>query len=156
MLSGFSQFDTTGKLPECNDKKMATDLFQRFEQISYTNKDDWLSQCPQPCKQNYYTLNTASYDPTITLDDQTLNSTFFLGLAYDTFITERETEKLYYDTFDILALVGGNLGLFLGFSCFSSLLTVTELLSNIPNALKNIQQRLRTLQSSWTAHFINI
>ncbi len=49
-------------------------------------------------------------------------SSVALYLMYDKFIIEEHVETLVYDTASFLAQAGGNLGLFLGFSCLSVLL----------------------------------
>ena len=43
-----------------------------------------------------------------------------IAIAYSTLVVEESTERLVYDFENLLTAIGGNLGLFLGFSCFSS------------------------------------
>ena len=49
-------------------------------------------------------------------------------MIYNDFIIEREMETLIYDTGTFFTQVGGNLGLFLGFSCFSLLIGTIDLM----------------------------
>jgi hypothetical protein len=44
---------------------------------------------------------------------------YFISLKYETFNVEEHVESLIYDAGSFLVSVGGNLGLFLGFSCLS-------------------------------------
>ena len=46
----------------------------------------------------------------------------YFSIGYESFIIEVSIETLLYDIGSFLAAVGGNLGLFLGFSCLSVLL----------------------------------
>jgi hypothetical protein len=48
-----------------------------------------------------------------------IENSFSLAIAYNTLIVEERVETLVYDVGSFLAAVGGNLGLFLGFSCLS-------------------------------------
>jgi hypothetical protein len=52
-----------------------------------------------------------------------------LVLAYDTFSVEEHFETLVFDIGSLLAAAGGNLGLFLGFSCLSLLLSCLDYLA---------------------------
>ena len=47
--------------------------------------------------------------------------------------TEVRTETLVYDTVNFLSAIGGNLGLFVGFSCLSVVFTLIDLFSPILN-----------------------
>ena len=56
------------------------------------------------------------------------NSFVFLSIGYENFNTELHFETLIYDTGNFLTQIGGNLGLFLGISCFSALAALTKFL----------------------------
>lgn len=43
-------------------------------------------------------------------------------------MTETKTDKVLVDLGALISAVGGNLGLFLGFSCFATLLKVLDLI----------------------------
>ena len=49
-----------------------------------------------------------------------------LQLAYETLAVEERIETLVYDVGSLLSAIGGNLGLFLGFSCFTMLLGILK------------------------------
>ena len=48
-------------------------------------------------------------------------------LRHETLAIEEHVETLLYDTGNFLAQIGGNLGLFLGCSCYSLLLAITTI-----------------------------
>ena len=54
-----------------------------------------------------------------------LMSWLFLS-PYKDFVIEEQIETLVYDAGNFLAAVGGNLGLFLGFSCLTMLLGIVK------------------------------
>jgi hypothetical protein len=51
-------------------------------------------------------------------------------LAYATLSVEEQTETLVFDIGSLLAAAGGNLGLFLGFSCLSLLFSCLDYLAS--------------------------
>ena len=50
-----------------------------------------------------------------------------LSLSYESLIVEEHIETLVYDAGSFLSAIGGNLGLFLGFSCLTMLLGILKL-----------------------------
>jgi len=60
------------------------------------------------------------------LDSDTLEENLYLYFEYITTQTEEEVETYIYDNENFLTALGGNLGLFLGFSCLSVLLKLLE------------------------------
>lgn len=50
-----------------------------------------------------------------------------LSLSYESLIVEERIESLVYDAGSFLSAIGGNLGLFLGFSCLTMLLGILKL-----------------------------
>ena len=55
-----------------------------------------------------------------------LNEFAQLLKVYSSMLIEEQTETLVYDVVNMLSSVGGNLGLFLGLSCFSCLMYLLE------------------------------
>jgi hypothetical protein len=51
-------------------------------------------------------------------------------LTYATLSVEEQTETLVFDIGSLLAAAGGNLGLFLGFSCLSLLFSLLDYLAS--------------------------
>ena len=59
-----------------------------------------------------------------------LDNFYFFILSFDTFNIEEHIESLVYDASSFLVSVGGNLGLFLGFSCLSVLFGLIGICKN--------------------------
>ena len=125
-FSGLSQFMTHDAFGGCQDSTLAEIAHKELEKILFTDNDYWLSQCPLPCRQIYYTLNTVNFHVT-----SITNAAFMLGMTYENFAVEKAIEKLAYDVGDLLAQVGGTLGLTLGFSCLSCLIAVIDCLKKL-------------------------
>ena len=118
-------------LPECKSKKNALSTLQVF-----TNHiDDYLSKtsefgCPIPCKQKsfkykleYFSKNTwIEYDDENPLD----NDVFDLQVFFKSMNIEEKTETFVYDIGNFLTAAGGNLGLFMGFSCLSVMIALID------------------------------
>lgn len=49
-------------------------------------------------------------------------------LYYESLMTETKTDKVLVDIGVLVSAVGGNLGLFLGFSCFATLSKILDLI----------------------------
>jgi hypothetical protein len=49
-----------------------------------------------------------------------------IAMSYSSLLVEERTETIIYDLECLLTSLGGNLGLFLGFSCFSTLVGVLK------------------------------
>ena len=58
------------------------------------------------------------------------SNNFDLYYSFETMDTEERMETLTYDLGNFLVAAGGNLGLFLGFSCFSLMVTFIEYLNH--------------------------
>jgi len=54
-------------------------------------------------------------------DNDAVSSTFGLFICWETMLVEEIVEALVYDEMNFITAIGGNLGLLLGFSCFSLL-----------------------------------
>jgi hypothetical protein len=86
--------------------------------------------CPLPCERNYYNHNlnhvheNAGTNEPLSFDEG--NTYFYIFFYYNTFIIEQHIETLIYDVGGFLSAAGGNLGLCLGFSCLSVLLTFSQ------------------------------
>ena len=59
------------------------------------------------------------------------DSTLFFSIGYESFEIEVNVEILIYDIGSFLAAVGGNLGLFLGFSCLSLLFVLMKTFNHL-------------------------
>ena len=113
-------------LKECGDessarkvKKLMTDIVSMF----VANRDDY--GCPLPCQQTTFTTKKR-YVHTNVLEDNLLgqnhSNSFLVEIYSNKGVVEESEEMLIYDFGNFVAAAGGNLGLFLGFSCLSVLL----------------------------------
>jgi len=59
-------------------------------------------------------------------DIKNLNDSFYFSFNLESFMVEERVEALVYDEVNFIAAAGGNLGLFLGFSCFSVLIALMK------------------------------
>jgi hypothetical protein len=114
-------------LEECLDFDSARQTLQTYNIISYAYLKMTNSQCPIPCKYKTYETNVRHYHKTSWVDLKDHESDqFYLALAYSTLNVEQKTETLVYDFGTMLTAAGGNLGLFLGFSCLTFLLDIID------------------------------
>jgi len=72
-----------------------------------------------------------------------MNNYYALVIYYETFDVEEHVESLVYDAGNFLISVGGNLGLFLGFSCLSVLFALINVLKNNWRKWKKIYLTLK-------------
>ena len=110
----------------CQDNATAIKSVGKLMSIAYTDeKDVWLSACPVPCRQIRYDANIRYFhkssflEPTNSYGNNFSATCILLSISYETLLTEDHEESLVYDLTNFLAAAGGNLGLFLGFSCMS-------------------------------------
>ena len=79
--------------------------------------------CPLPCTQKSYNYNLGYFSKYSWLDpekpDLFEDENFKFVMFFGSLDTEESTETLVYDFTNFLTAAGGNLGLFMGFSCFS-------------------------------------
>ena len=124
------------KLPECNSREKALSTFETFT----SHIDDYLSRtsefgCPIPCKQKSfkYDLEYFSKNNYIEPDKENSldNDTFKLIVFFKTMNIEAKKETYIYDVGNFLTAAGGNLGLFMGFSCLSLMFSLIDRLSHL-------------------------
>ena len=122
-LSTLEVLDTTGiKIEECSDKKSALETELTASEIFLdliTNTSSF--GCPMPCEQISYKVDSIYYHRNNKIIVE--GKFFSLFIAYSTLMVEERIETLNYDIASFLATAGGYLGLMLGFSCLSLLLT---------------------------------
>jgi hypothetical protein len=116
---------------ECPTYEIATKVYYLFATFftEFVSKP-WFFGCPIPCQlKNYkFTLDTLHNNtfkfPLFELE----NGPYHLfTYSYATLNVEERIESLEYDFGNFLVAAGGNLGLFLGFSCLSLLLAIIDL-----------------------------
>jgi len=134
LLIGMSYFLSKQNLSECNDLESANKSRKLFGDLY--EPEAWQAECPLPCEQKFYKLRTVDFHRNIMVLANLTSSTFYLSLRFDKFVVETEEEVYYYDLVDILTQVGGNLGLFLGFSCLSFFLSIADCFNQLPTLYK--------------------
>ena len=72
--------------------------------------------CPLPCSNTFYKTRVNYFDE---FNEPHLNSSIKMHTYYDTMVVEQQNEILVYDWSRFLSALGGTLGLYLGFSCFT-------------------------------------
>ena len=126
---GIEEFLVGTNLTECTDKKSAVYNFEQYL-ASRSNFLDNSSNphCDLPCFETNYHMEPFYYHANSWIepyDTKVLKDGFFtLGIFYSTHVVEEQITSLVYDLGTLLTSAGGNLGLFLGFSCLSVLLAV--------------------------------
>ena len=122
------------KLKPCDDWFSAVNTQTLLTNLTYAEaNDNWASACPMPCQQRSYTYTMKPFHRNSIIDPANrfiANSTkpvTFISLSYKTLLTEEREETLVYDATSFLVNAGGNMGLFLGFSCLSILLYIIKL-----------------------------
>ena len=104
-------------------------------------KEKMIASCPIPCKQRSYDVTLRKYHTNtwVVYDDQPLadisETGVALSLSYESLIVEERIETLVYDIGNFLSAVGGNLGLFLGFSCLTMMLGVLRIVKKFRRQL---------------------
>ena len=104
-----------------------------------TDNYEWISSCPIPCQRTSYDANirflhkNSFFDPENSFGENFFDENVLLLLGYETMLIEEHTEKLVYDKTNFLAAAGGNMGLFLGFSCLSMFLGLLKVFKKIIN-----------------------
>jgi hypothetical protein len=118
-------------MQECSNTDIAHDAYLSYSQ--YLNEfvtQPWKYGCQVPCRQTHYRIMLEYYHKNNAIlfkDMIKFGEGHFTFLPiYSTFMIEEEIEKLEYDFGSLLVSAGGNLGLFLGFSCLSVLFFVIE------------------------------
>ena len=138
----FAHFDIglegmLGKNPPfkaCSDNDSASNTQNQYMQIVYNQeKLNWIFACPVPCKQIGYAAHPTYFHRSslLNLREDDFKSLVLLTIRYETLAIEENVESLVYDVANFLAAVGGNLGLFLGFSCLSVFLSLLNFLMTI-------------------------
>ena len=123
---------TNTTLKECNDSSEALNVYWLYiDLLADFITDPSKFGCPIPCRQTSYQIKINYYHKNnVILRQQQLETNssghFNLFVYYSSFTVEEKIESLEYDLANLLVSAGGNLGLFLGFSCLSVLFFVID------------------------------
>jgi hypothetical protein len=118
----------------CNESSSAHNTFYQMEE-TFTEVFSDLSKynCPVPCSQKGFNYNIKYFHrhSWIETDNSTMSQkSAGIAVSYSSLLVEERSETVIYDLECLLTSLGGNLGLFLGFSCFSTLVGGLKFVSN--------------------------
>ena len=90
------------------------------------------NHCPLPCTRKSYNYNIRYLHRHSWIDFENSSKEFMetagaVSLSYSSLLIEERVEAYVYDWENLMTSIGGNLGLFLGFSCFSTFVAVLKL-----------------------------
>ncbi len=121
-------------IPRCDNFSSAVETFTKMIDftLSFTQNTERLG-CPLPCNQLEYGVShqlshiNSFIDPINRLNND-FEKLYLVSYAYEHLEVEEKVESYVYDLGAFLSIVGGNLGLALGFSCLSMLLSFLKFL----------------------------
>ena len=122
----------TSKMPQCANRNQSTNAVANATNYLIKGmQDPDMFGCPLPCLFSYYTFQIV-YQHINAFELFTGKSPpqneYILYFYFNTLETEVKTESLIIDLSSLIANIGGNLGLFLGFSCLSIFILTIELI----------------------------
>ncbi len=125
-------------ISECQDRDSAVKTIKEFKELLFfNNREKWMSSCPPGCNQTSYSFKMTQFHINNWIEsgnehvEEIMKAAVRFALAYEDFVIEEQIETLVYDIGNFLAAVGGNLGLFLGFSCLTLLLEIMQIAKQI-------------------------
>lgn len=118
-------------IPECTNLEDAYKMYWTFNDLLMSfMPNPWRYGCPLPCRQSFYEARIKYFhnnNAILREAHKNLSEGHFTFYPYmSIFLTEEKIESLEYDLTNLLVAAGGNLGLFLGFSCLSVLFGLIE------------------------------
>lgn len=115
----------------CKDKKEASDMTDMFAKFvgDIAGRPDSI-ECPLPCRQINYKISFDYAHEILYKEAEEKNKCFFFKYMYSTLLVDERMESYDYDIGSFLTAAGGNLGLFLGFSCLSILFMAIKWIKN--------------------------
>ena len=133
LLPGFEDLLPEKELKECSNLAEGLNATENFDNVKWASNQNLDLMCPHPCLQKGYNLKIEFMHRNTWIDsrnffgEQVINSTYLLNVAFESLLVEEKVEALVYDGVSFVAAAGGNLGLFIGFSCFSVLIALVKL-----------------------------
>ncbi len=118
----------------CKDEATARLSYEKFEEIvAAFVANTFAFGCPLPCQQSVFDtiLRYFHKNDVENLSGLEKNgeNVFYLLYYSNSLVVEERVEMLVYDLGNFLVAVGGNLGLLLGFSCLSVLLSLINFIN---------------------------
>ena len=108
------------KLPKCTDKESA---FFTFAEVIDKNVEV-IQNTSKICSISSYDSKESYFNEVPEDNPDLAASPFTIFIYYGKTTVEEKTEQYIYDPGALLTSIGGNMGLFLGFSCLSCLLSL--------------------------------
>jgi hypothetical protein len=128
-----SFYENSSKLlRECESKTEAAKAYELFHSTSGTfieNPSEY--GCPLPCERKTVEFSLKYIHKTAMGETYDERRGFIFGYYFSTLLTEERVETLFYDFENFLVSMGGNLGLFLGFSVLSLGMEILRILKEI-------------------------
>ena len=133
----------TVEVPLCNSAESAADVYRHlleyYDTFLFDSKD---TKCLVPCTQTGYDYQISYYSKpgfsSSQKPDVDASNYFYLITFFTRMETEERTEVLVYDMVAFLSAAGGNLGLFVGFSCLSVIFALIDVSWELCRRLKNL------------------
>jgi hypothetical protein len=130
-------------LNPCLNDDTADKTFKEYKKSLYLELEAFLlQQCLIPCDQTVFEAKLSSFhiNNFVTGYKNVINaskSIVYFSFRCETFNREKHIETLTYNTENFLTQTGGNLGLFLGLSCFSMILSIIKCFKNCQRLQRN-------------------
>ena len=114
-------------LPVCKTPEETIEHLKSIRRMSRATLNSRLNSnlCPRPCAKINYEFSHIVQSDFYPKDHKKENRSI-ITLNYQDVRTRLGNERLLYDFNDIVAAIGGSLGLFLGFSCLNAACWITE------------------------------
>ncbi len=124
-------------VPNSKEHEAAFEALYDINVYKLTAKD-----CPDSCSKVQYQASATLFSGhTFPSYRRMMENSFVqIGVYYETFIVEKSVESVLYNFTQMLSAVGGSLGLFLGFSCYS-------LTCDIVDAIRSFRSKRKHLRS---------
>ena len=122
----------TSKIPQCANKSQATKASESaMNYLIEGMQDPDKFGCPLPCSFSFYKFQLVYQHKNafeLFTGESRPKDVFCLYYYFDSLETEVKTESLIIDISSLIANIGGNLGLFLGFSCLSIFILTIDII----------------------------
>ena len=120
-------------IPKCDSIANAGKTFSTMQSITNFKSGQANLNCATPCTHTSFKVQVKyvhknSYIDVNRSTDEPVNKTVAFDIHYNSLLVEERSEAYMYDLESLMTSVGGNLGLFLGFSCFSTLMFLIKYL----------------------------
>ena len=132
LIPGIEEYGAVLKsMVECSDQNEGGNTSKFFSSHILPNHE-WKHECPLTCSQTSYNYNIQYLHKSRMLESESwIDSTFILSIVYSSLFVEERSEALVYDGVSFIAAAGGNLGLFLGFSFFSGVISIIKFIQKL-------------------------